>query len=377
MNNKPNNLSDFPIDNDDFVKQVKKTEGKHKLKKRLRVFGIVLAVAVSLGIAGYFVYDQAFDIKDYTVTENTEEIIITIARGETVSSIADDLFSNGVIMSQKAFINAAKKTNRSIPAGTFRLYKHMRAMDALNALDQSNVATHKLTVTEGKTVKQIAKDLGELFNATSDVVLVALDNLKSELLPEGVDSFEGWLFPATYEFEYDSSLDAAIRQMVEHTKKVLEDNNVAESDYETVLTKASIIQLEVRSQDDMRKAARVIDNRLAIDMKLAMDSIIAYGVNKGDGTTQLELMQTDLDDPSNPYNSRLNAGLPPTPISNPGSDAIMAVVNPEPGDWLYWVTVDPSTGQTVFLNTEEEFNEARDDYKSWCNAHKDECGLTD
>ncbi len=110
--------------------------------------------------------------------------------------------------------------------------------------------------------------------------------------------------------------------------------------YQTV-TIASIVQAEAATKADMGKVARVIFNRLQKGMPLQMDSTINYVLNRN-------TVHTSVDDThfQSPYNSYQRMGLPPTPIDNPGGDALRAAINPPPGNWLYFVTVKP--GDTRF-----------------------------
>ncbi|CAM5610264.1 Endolytic murein transglycosylase OS=Streptomyces griseomycini OX=66895 GN=mltG PE=3 SV=1 [Streptomyces griseomycini] len=113
------------------------------------------------------------------------------------------------------------------------------------------------------------------------------------------------------------------------------------------VTVASIVQAEASTKADMGKVARVIFNRLERGMPLQMDSTVNYAL--GRSTLRAKVTDTEVD---SPYNSYERMGLPPTPIGNPGEDAMRAAINPAPGDWLYFVTVTP--GDTRFTADYEE-----------------------
>jgi len=138
---------------------------------------------------------------------------------------------------------------------------------------------------------------------------------------------------------------------------------------------ASLIEAEGRG-DDMPKISRVIYNRLdgpgdkgGTNGTLGIDASIAYGLGLSPGSTELTPEQLAED---TPYNTRINAGLPPTPIESPGDDAIAAAANPADGDWYYYVTVDLSTGETKFYEDYDGFLEGRDEYKAYCET-SDRC----
>jgi UPF0755 protein len=131
---------------------------------------------------------------------------------------------------------------------------------------------------------------------------------------------------------------------------------------------ASIVQVEARAAADGPKVARVLDNRLRIGMKLQLDSTVSYVTGKpGVATTA-----ADRANPS-PYNTYNHVGLPPGPISNPGQAAINAVLHPATGTWLYFVTVNPTTGETKFATTAAEAAANRAEFQAWCQAHVAAC----
>ncbi|MDR3128378.1 MAG: endolytic transglycosylase MltG, partial [Bifidobacteriaceae bacterium] len=146
--------------------------------------------------------------------------------------------------------------------------------------------------------------------------------------------------------------------------EVLQSHNLPSDRWQETLTKASIVQKEVSGHDYYGKVARVIDNRLSTESTnglLGMDTVIAYGL----GINAMNLTKAQLDDDTNPYNDRIHAGLPPSPISNPGQDAIEAVINPPEGDWIYFCTVNLKTGDTRFTNSSLEFDKYKAEYENW------------
>ncbi|MGW8888651.1 endolytic transglycosylase MltG [Streptomyces sp. NPDC055749] len=176
---------------------------------------------------------------------------------------------------------------------------------------------------------------------------------------------EGYLFPATYPVDDNTTPKTLLRYMVDtavkrfgadHITAGAQRNSV--SVYQTV-TIAAIVQAEADTVSDMGKVARVVYNRLAQDMALQMDSTLNYALKRS--TLDTTTGDTKID---SPYNSYERKGLPPTPIGNPGEQAMQAAISPPPGPWLYFVTVGP--GDTRFtdsydeqLTNVEEFNRNR------------------
>ena len=116
-----------------------------------------------------------------------------------------------------------------------------------------------------------------------------------------------------------------------------------------LVSEPTLVQAEAASPEDMPMVAQVLDNRLAIGMKLQLDTTVNYASGKTGITTTAE----DRANPS-PYNTYYSAGLPPGAITNPGEEALRAVLNPTPGEWLYFVVVNPDTGETRFAVTDQE-----------------------
>ncbi|MFF5973067.1 endolytic transglycosylase MltG [Streptomyces sp. NPDC012769] len=185
------------------------------------------------------------------------------------------------------------------------------------------------------------------------------------LPPAAAGNPEGYLFPATYPVDRSTTPEALLRYMVDTAGKRFGTARIAEgarrhgmSLHETVII-ASIVQAEADTPEVMGKVARVVHNRLARGMPLQMDSTINYAL--GRDTVDTTLQDTRIDSPYNTYERR---GLPPSPIGNPGDQAMSAAIAPAKGDWLYFVTVGP--GDTRFtadyaehLAHVAEFNERR------------------
>jgi UPF0755 protein len=117
---------------------------------------------------------------------------------------------------------------------------------------------------------------------------------------------------------------------------------------------ASLVQAEGGRLSDYPKIARVIYNRLAQRIPLELDSTVLYGLNTyGILATDQQLTSTS------PYNTYRHMGLTPGPIDSPGASAIQAVLNPAPGNWIYFVTVNPKTKETLFTASQAQFEQFR------------------
>jgi len=168
---------------------------------------------------------------------------------------------------------------------------------------------------------------------------------------------EGFLFPDTYDFDRKSTSAQLVQEQLQEfdSKWSAVNLSYARSKHLTpydVLTIASMIEKEAVAPGDRAKVARVIYNRLHLGMTLGIDATIRYALHIP-GTKSLT--QSDLANPT-PYNTRLHAGLPPTPIANPGLASIQAAAHPAAGPWLYFVA-SPDKVHSFFTASAEAFNQ--------------------
>ncbi|MBO8195853.1 endolytic transglycosylase MltG [Streptomyces oryzae] len=156
---------------------------------------------------------------------------------------------------------------------------------------------------------------------------------------------EGYLYPSTYVVRPETTPTSLVKSMTKKAR-ARQDATAGAHGYDT-LTIASIIQAEADNPADMAKVSRVIQNRLKRDMPLQMDSTINYALHRS--TLNTSHADTRVNSPYNTYRFK---GLPPSPINNPGPDALEAARHPASGDWLYFVTVKP--GDTRFTDDYEQ-----------------------
>jgi UPF0755 protein len=244
--------------------------------------------------------------------------------------------------------------------GAYGMANQMSAEAALDALlDPATKMENTFVIQEGLW----ARDALEAASAATGIPLEELQAAAADPqalgLPAEATSVEGFLFPATYTFGPEVTADEVIRTLVDRTFQSLDAAGVAPEDrWETIII-ASLIERESGSEADSYKVSRVIQNRLdpaQFDSGLLQfDSTVHYGT--GDDTV---VTTTDAEraDASNPYNTYVHPGLPPGPIGNPGDVAIDAARNPADGPWLYFVTVNLETGETVFSATFAEHEQA-------------------
>jgi UPF0755 protein len=215
----------------------------------------------------------------------------------------------------------------------------------LGTEEESRPAT--LAVPEGWRASQVYAAVDKALGLPAGSTRKSLDKAALKLPNDAEGNPEGYLFPATYPLQEKTTPDKLLALMVDTANDRFNGAPIAAGAQRNAMnvyqavTIASIVQAEAATKADMGKVARVIFNRLERGMPLQMDSTINYALNRS--TLRTTEADTRID---SPYNSYQRMGLPPTPIDNPGEDALRASINPTPGNWLYFVTVRP--GDTRF-----------------------------
>lgn len=349
-------------------------ERKRRQRRRRSIIAVVIALLV-LGGAVYAAFqfvgpllssvaDRETPVEDFP-GPGTGSVEVTIEAGASGGQMGATLEEAGVVASATAFSRAfaANPDAAGIQPGTYRLMLEMRAQDAVAALlEGGNRVQTRVTIPEGLRADQILERLSSVTAVpVADFQAAMQDTAATGLPAEAGGNYEGWLFPATYTFEPGTTPTEMIAQMVGQTIARLDERGVPAEQREVVLTKASLVEREARSAEDRRKVAQAIENRLAIDMKLDIDAAVAYGLGKS-GT---ELTRDDTANSDTPYNLYRYTGLPPTPIASPSLQSIDAVLDPEPGPWLFWVTVNLETGETRFAETFAEHNQNVQLLREW------------
>lgn len=368
-------------------KQLRMEKVERRQRKRRRHWLTSLVIVITLAAVGVLGYKaigimrdasaQATHAEDYK-GNGEGEVTVTIPEGASGLDIGDLLQEKGVVASGKAFTNAVKNNPKgnTIQPGTYKLKKKMSANAALQALlDPETKGDHTLTVSAGHT-KQIVKDrLKQVGNFTDEQIEAAFADTAGIGLPaEAGGNVEGWLAPGTYDVTEKATPKDLVKQMVSRTVTQLKDLKVPKEDYHAVLTKASIIEREVNDSRYYGQVARVIENRLAQTSGethglLQMDSTVQYGLGRFGGIPN----STELADSNNAYNTYVHQGLPPGPIGSPSEEAIKAVLNPPAGSWLYFVTVNLETGETLFSSTSEEQKANTKKLDEYCKKNEEIC----
>ncbi|MGA5819274.1 endolytic transglycosylase MltG [Kitasatospora sp. NPDC094028] len=350
---------------EDESRDAKKKRKEKSKKSGRRNGGACLVVALVLlgavggaGWWGYGFYQDHFGPPPDFSGEGSGSVQVEVEKGAVGGQIGLKLKNAGVVKSVDAFTKAcdADKKCQNIQPGFYALKKEMSAASAVQALvDQMGGAA--LVLPEGLNSTEIfAKIDDKLKLAKGTTAGVAKAQAGSLGLPAYANgNIEGFLWPTRYNVSDGMKPEDLLKQMVKNaTEKYASLDGQAsqvglKNGYE-VLIEASILQREGNNVADFAKMAKTIQNRLANEPethhRLGMDTTLQYSLGRK------ELNKKDMDDASNKYNTYLNPGLPPTPISNPGDDAINAVLHPADGKWLYFIAM--SASETRFAETSKE-----------------------
>ncbi len=370
---------------DQLTDRLVEDESRRSARKRARRRGaygclaVLVAAAVLVGGA-FFAFSAGVDAlsnwfdppEDYS-GDGTGSVLIEVEEGAAAGDIAETLAAEDVVKSEEAFVEAAQENpdSRGIQVGFYELSRQMSAESALDVLvDPENVVQSAVGFPEGWTVDQIVARLAKETDFSQRQYDKVLRRPAAIGLPEYAGGNpEGYLFPATYQISPKAKPRDILAMMVDRYRQAATQLDLEAQAKELgvsphdVMTVASLIQAEARFDEDFAKVSRVIYNRLDEPMALQFDSTVHYAVGRDGGVgTSDEERAVD-----SPYNTYKNPGLPPTPISAPGEQAIEAALNPTDGAWLYFVTTNPDTGETEFAESFEEHQQNVAEFQQWCS----------
>ena len=300
-------------------------------------------------------------------------VSITVNDGDAARTIGAALAKAGVVKTAGAFEDAAGNNPAagSIQPGIYTLHSKMSANSALlMLLDPAYRKVRRVTIREGLWTSEIISVLATASGRPLAEYTAALKNPDSLGLPAQANGNpEGYLFPATYDFDKDATAAQQLQTMVSKSLDQLSTLGVTPDQAQRVLTIASIVEAEARATPDRPKVARVILNRLAKGMPLQLDTTVSFIAQRRGkvGTTDAQRAS------KSPYNTYLVKGLPPGPIDSPGLSAMQAAVSPTPGPWLYFVAVNPTTGETRFAVSAGAQAANVKLFLSWCSKHPGQC----
>jgi UPF0755 protein len=363
-------------------KQAERGHRRRRFAGRIAI-ALVTVIVVAGVFLGFKMWHTMFNSGDDYSGSGKRDLVIQVQSGDSTTAIGETLQKDGVVATVRAFVNAAhgNAAISSIQPGFYRLRTEIPAANAVTRLADPGNRVGKLTIPEGRQLDDTTDMKNNKVNpgiltlisratcvdldgdrrcvgvedlrkaaATSTPPTLSVPAWAVEPVTEMVNNhrrIEGLIAPGTFNIDPAASPQTILAGLitagaVEYMKSGLVDTAGAMglSPYD-ILVLASLVQQEANSQD-FAKVARVIYNRLHEHHTLEFDSTVNYPLDRR------EVATTDADRAlRTPWNTYVSQGLPATAICSPGVDALQAAEHPEPGDWLYFVTID-AQGTTLF-----------------------------
>jgi len=344
---------------------------------------LLVVVVVAAGIVGVKMWHTMFSSDDDYSGNGKQDIMIQVQAGDSTTAIGETLLKRGVVATVRAFVRAARG-NAAISAiqpGFYRMRTEIPAATAVARLTDPNNRVGRLVIPEGRQLDNttdvktnvVTPGILTLISQATCLDLdgnrhcVSVDDLRKAAATSAPSALavpkwaiqpvtglgndhrriEGLIAPGTFNVDPSASPETILAGLITagttaYTQSGLDDIAASQglSPYD-ILVVASLVQQEARSQD-FAKVAQVIYNRLHIHHTLEFDSTVNYPLDRR------EVATSDADRAQRtPWNTYVSPGLPATAICSPGVDALRAAEHPEPGDWLYFVTID-NQGTTLF-----------------------------
>ncbi|MEU1980432.1 endolytic transglycosylase MltG [Nocardia sp. NPDC019395] len=361
-------------------------EGGRRRKWFWAAAAIVLVLVVGAGV--YKIVNRYTPPEDFAGPGGAP-VVVQVADGDTATEIAATMAEAGVVASSDAFYEAAVQNEgmSSVQPGYYAVPERSPAKDAVAALIAPESRVGTMVISEGRQLHDqhdvntgarkegiytkiatascvgagdqrhcVTYEQLEEAGASTDLAALgvpewAMENVRQ--VPDRRRQLEGLIAAGSWDFDPNSSAQEILRKLVSESAASYEATGVLQSGganglspYQTLIG-ASMVEREALPQD-MSKVARVILNRLEVGQPMQFDSTVNYALDK------TELATTDADRAqTTPWNTYAMAGLPATPIASPSIGALQAMEKPEPGDWLYFVTVDQQ-GTTLFTKSYSE-----------------------
>ena len=365
------------ISDTDTKRDIRKKETSI-IKKIMKYFMIALLVIVIIG--GFFTWNYIKGETQPVDTAQTELVAFEIEQGASVKEVSKALEEEGIIRNSKLFNFYLKFKNVSgFKSGLYHVSKSMTLDEIIAELsgagkDKNQNAT-KVLIREGEQLTDIAKEVEKSTKYSAEDFMAKVqdeDFLRylvqkfPKLLTQSFNGYqvkyvlEGYLYPATYDMNDSKTLQMLITEMVAKTDEVMSKyyDKILESDYtlQQIMALASLIEKEGTKLEDRKKISSVFHNRIKENMMLQTDVSVQYAL--GEHKEALSLSDLEVD---SPYNLYQNYGVGPGPYNSPSEDAIVAAMEPEKTDYLYFLA-DIHTKEIYYAKTYEEHLELKAKY---------------
>lgn len=339
------------------------------------VFLILILLLLGAGAFGYWAYSDLTT----PVAHDKSNQYIEIPRGSSPSEIINRLNAEGILntaLPVQLYLRFSDKA-ANLKSGEYRFASPITPLGVIKKLEEGEERVNRLTIIEGWTRFEIAKEIAEKFppaaagqttNPADVMVLLNDVSLIADFDP-AAKNLEGYLYPDTYSLPREYTPKQVVKALVDRFKKewkpeFTEKARALGRTPKEIVTIASLIETESKVEEERPVVASVIYNRLKKGIPLGLDVTNIYAAKLA-GVWEGTFNKSDAERDS-PYNSRKYAGLPPTPVASPSAAAIRAALNPATTDYIYYVYNPNSTNGTHnFYNNSADFERGKQVYQAW------------
>jgi len=316
--------------------------------------GLSLLLLLSFGTSVYRFYQGS-------APPGGEAVRISIPQGTGFRGVCDTLRARGVVEETRwlYWVGRLGGAHRNIRAGRYRIVPGTPPGQVLRLLQRGANEVVRVIVPEGLWLDETAAILAERLEFTADEFLqVAEGDRAAERFGVPGPTLEGYLFPETYLFFPNETVDSVIRRMTGRFRKALGEEEMARADSlgftpREIATLASIVEGEAMVDEERPRIAAVFHNRLRQGWPLQADPTVHYAHR-----SRAPLLIRDLEIDS-PYNTYKTKGLPPGPICAPGGASIRAVLHPTEGSREFYFVASGEGGRHVFSTNSADHERAR------------------
>ena len=331
------------------------------------IFLFAVCLCLLIGGAYYWVHKPLSE-RGFGKREQLKPLELVVESGDSAQIIGEKLenLSLKTGPTSFSFFSRLFGLHKNLKTGVYHIRESESIASVLTRISKGDGIHASITLIEGWTFAEVMTAIQKHPHIKKTLAVQNIESLSKTLALElsvNTISMEGWIFPDTYFFQYGASDQQLLRRAVWLQKKTLQHvwksrgKNSKLLNPVDALNLASIIEKETQYSPDRALVSGVFHNRLAMKMRLQSDPTIIYGLGSGfDGNLKKRHLKQDSN-----YNSYLRVGLPPTPISNPGKDALMAAVKPADTDALYFVA--KGDGSSHFSKTYREHIKAVNFYQ--------------
>ena len=339
---------------------------------RSAILLLVLVCLAGAGIGGFL----AFQFLNSSASNSNETVIFEIVPGETFKTVAHRLEREHLVSSASKLQLFARFTTQAgkMRVGEYAIRRDAKPREVLAIITSGHSVEHVITFSEGLNIFEVAQvfEKNKLSTHEEFLRLVHDPKLIHDLLGEDLPTFEGYLFPETYNVTKFTGARGLVKMMVERFKdnysKVSQSSgwNQAHLTRHQLVTLASIVEKETGAPEERPVISSVFHNRLKLHMKLQTDPTVIYGIWERDGKWNGSIGRHNLLNPTR-YNTYTLDGLPYGPIASPGAEAIKAAGLPAQSNFLFFVS--KNNGTHTFSQSYGEHQTAVNQFLSDRRAH--------